>query len=158
MPEALIRLANSHEAEEICHLMLEAFSPYRDLYTEACFDATVLDAARIQDRMEEGPVWVAISKGIVGTCGAVVDGDRLYIRGMAVHPNAQRQGLSRRLLDAAQAYGKKEGCHALWLSTTRFLLASQAAYAAAGFVPAPGPADLHGTPLVSFEKRLDQTV
>jgi GNAT superfamily N-acetyltransferase len=52
---------------------------------------------------------------------------------------------------AADEEARERGLPRLWLSTTPFLHESMALYRHLGFVPAPGPADLEGTPLVSFE-------
>lgn len=150
----MIRRATPADADALHALMLAAFGPYRDQYTDACFDATVIDPARFCRRMDEGPVWVAEDGELFGTVGAKVDERGLYIRGMAVHPKAQRRGVGAQLLAACEAYAHDHGIDTLWLSTTRFLDASARLYEAHGFVPADGPADLHGTPLRSYEKRL----
>ncbi len=131
--------------------MLAAFGPFRDQYTEACFDATVLDPERIVARMEEGPVFVAEANGLVGTIGCMLDDRGLYTRGMAVHPAAQRGGIGRALLDRCKAYAQTMEAPCMWLSTTLFLDASIALYQSYGFHDAPGPGDLGGTPLRSFE-------
>ncbi len=146
----MIRRALVQDAEAIHELMLAAFTPFRAQYTDACFDATVLDPERIRQRMAEGPVWVAEAQGqLLGTVGARVDERGLYVRGMGVHPDARRQGMGRQLLDACAAHADTLGV-GMWLSTTTFLTGSQRLYESFGFVPADGPADLHGTPLVSY--------
>ncbi len=150
-----LRAAVAQDAAAIHRLLVASFTPFQQQYTPACFDATVLDAPRVEARIAEGPAWIAESDGaVVGTVSAKRDARGLYIRGLAVHPEWARMGIARRLLDAATAYGRAIDAPCLWLSTTTFLLASQALYKAAGFHEAPGPADLCGTPLVSFEKPL----
>ncbi len=147
----MIRRALVQDAEAIHAVMLAAFSPFRDQYTDACFDATVLDPERIRSRMSEGPVWVAQADGrIVGTVAATVDDRGVYVRGMGVDPQAHRQGIARRLLEAARDHAEQMGM-GMWLSTTTFLTASQRLYESFGFIPADGPPDLHGTPLVSYQ-------
>lgn len=152
-----IRKATPEDAPAIHALMRDAFGAFEPQYTPGCFDATVLDPVRIAARMQEGPVWVAemdAHDGLVGTVSAVHDERGMYVRGMAVHPDARRQRVGLRLLHVVEGYADGVGAPLLWLSTTTFLDASQALYRAAGFVDAAGPADLHGTPLVSFEKSL----
>ena len=150
-----VHRAGPEDAAAIHALMVAAFTPFQDQYTDGCFDATVLDPVRIRTRMEEGPVWVASAgDSVVGTVGARRDDRGLYIRGMAVHPQAQRQGIGHALLAEVEDHARHHGIDVLWLSTTTFLTASQALYEAAGFRRADGPPDLFGTPLVSFEKRL----
>lgn len=150
----MIRRATPADAQAIHELKLAAFGPFRDQYTDGCFDATVLDAKRIQDRMAEGPVWVWDDGRLLGTVGAKQDARGLYVRGMAVHPDARRQGVGRALLATCVEHASAHGIATLWLSTTLFLDASAALYEANGFVPADGPADLEGTPLRSYERSL----
>lgn len=149
-----MRLATPDDAEAIHQLKLAAFGPFKAQYTPGCFDATVLDAARIRERMAQGPVWVVEDETLLGTLSAVRDDRGLYVRGMAVHPSARRRGIGQQLLSAAEAHARDIGAHCMWLSTTHFLTASQALYRAFGFQDAPGPSDLQGTALVSFEKRV----
>ncbi len=152
-----IRRATPADAPAIHALMLAAFEPFRSQYTEGCYDATVLDPARIRQRMAEGPVWVVEDgpqPGFVGTVSGRADGRGFYVRGMAVHPDARRRGVGRLLLQAAEAHARAEGLACLWLSTTRFLIGSQRLYEGFGFAPAAGPRDLFGVPLVSYEKAL----
>ncbi len=152
-----VRLAAPSDAPALHDLMLAAFDSFRPLYTPGCFDATVLDATRIRKRMAEGPVWVAETEdgAFVGTLAVVEDARGVYLRGMAVHPDARRGGIGRRLLEAAEAFGRDCGAACLWLSTTPFLLGSIALYERFGFVHgAKGPPELFGTPLLSMQKRL----
>ena len=70
-------------------------SEFRALYTDGGFSATALGSDQILDRMLEGPVWVALRGGaVLGTVAAVVKGDSIYIRGMAVLPNAEDRELA----------------------------------------------------------------
>lgn len=151
---AELRRAHEADAEAIHALLATSFASFRPQYTLACFDATVLDAERVRRRIREGPVWVVEGSDLIGTVGAKRDGDRLYVRGMAVHPEARGQGVGHRLLQRCEEHARVQGLSAMWLSTTTFLDASQALYRRFGFEPCDGPADLCGTALVSFEKRL----
>jgi hypothetical protein len=63
---------------------------YQTLYTPAGFAATVPTPDQIKERMNEGPVWVALENGaMLGTVSAVLKDEKLYIRGMAVDPSAR---------------------------------------------------------------------
>ena len=79
-----MRRATPDDAEALHALMRAAFTPFRDQYTDACFDATIIDAPRFRRRMQEGPVWVLDSEGqAVGTVGAKVDDRGLYAAGQS---------------------------------------------------------------------------
>lgn len=152
----VVRRAVPGDAAAVHALLMAAFAVFRPLYTPGCFDATVLDEARVRRRMAEGPVFGAWDGDrLVGTVSAMQDDRGIYVRGMGVHPDARRGGVGRRLLEAVERHARDGGAPALWLSTTPFLTGSIALYRSFGFMPAQGPPDLHGTPLVSFEKRLD---
>lgn len=147
-----IRLAEEPDAEAIHRALFDAFQSFRPLYTPACFDATVLDADRVRQRIREGPVFVAERNGIVGTVGLVEDARGWYLRGLGVRPDAQGHGVATALMHACEAHVRAAGGASIWLSTTTFLDGSIALYQRLGYADAPGPADLHGTALRSFEK------
>ena len=149
-----LRVATPADAPEVHGLLLAAFAPFQGRYTPGCYDATVLDARRVGDRIAQGPVWLVGAGRAVGTLSAVRDASGVYLRGMAVHPSARRQGAGRALLEAAESWARGQRAARLWLSTTPFLTGSIALYRAFGFQAADGPADLHGTALRSFEKPL----
>src|SRR5688500_14327792 len=94
-----IRHATTSDLSEIAAVMHEAFVEYRSLYTEEAFLATTPNAEQLAVRMVEGPVWVAEhDASIVGTVSVVPRGDDLYIRGMAVLPQARGLQLGQLLL------------------------------------------------------------
>jgi N-acetylglutamate synthase-like GNAT family acetyltransferase len=155
MARVVIRQADERDSDAIHALLLVAFTPFRAQYTEGCFDATVLDPTRVAARMAEGPVYVAEQGGtIVGSIGVNLDRRGAYVRGLAVHPAARRAGAGRQLLDACEIWATEQGARAIWLSTTLFLAGSISLYQRSGYDDAPGPDDLRGTPLRSFEKPL----
>ena len=155
MSQVSVRQARSGDEPAIHRVLVAAFESFKPLYTPGCYDATTLDPVRIAERMQEGPVFVAEHEGrIVGTVGVKRDSRGAYVRGMGVDPAVRRLGVGRRLLQACEVWARVQGAPCLWLSTTPFLEGSIALYQMFGFVPAPGPADLFGTPLRSFEKPL----
>jgi ribosomal protein S18 acetylase RimI-like enzyme len=93
----------------------------------------------------------------VGTVSVVLRGERaLYIRGMAVLPQARGQGIGNLLFELIYEYAKEHGCTKLVLSTTPFLDRAIRLYEKLGFVrTGEGPHDLHGTPLFTMEKSID---
>ena len=116
-------------------------------------DATVLDAARITERMREGPVWVALHRGaVVGTAAAVERDRGFYVRGMGVLPSARGRHLGQRLLQTIERHGRGRR---LFLSTTPYLHRAIELYERFGFRRTDaGPHDLFGTPLFTMEKEV----
>lgn len=151
-----IRRAAARDAPRIASLLRDAFAEYEQLYTKAGYKATTPDRDEILARMREGPLWVAVTKArIVGTAAAVHRSNGVYIRSMAVLPEARGLGVGRRLLEKAESFAIGNGCHRLFLSTTPFLDRAIRLYESFGFhaTDAP-PHDLFGTPLFTMEKLL----
>jgi len=150
-----LRLARAGDEIAISSVLLEAFREYLPQYTPAGFAATTPSPTEVLRRIEEGPVWLAmIESDIVGTVSAVLRGERvLYIRGMAVLPQARGLRTGNFLFELIQEYAKEKGCTKLVLSTTPFLDRAIRLYERLGFVRTDeGPDDLHGTPLFTMEK------
>ena len=83
---------------------------FKALYTDGGFAATTPDAEQVLTRMQEGPVWVALREGVVlGTVAAVVKGESVYIRGMAVLPSARGSGVGAALLQLRGRLGRQPG-------------------------------------------------
>jgi N-acetylglutamate synthase-like GNAT family acetyltransferase len=151
-----IRFATLADAQAISTILRQAFVEFEPLYTPGGFAATTPTAEQIEARWDEGPVWIALLDGkIVGTVSAVPKGDSLYIRSMAVLPEARGHHVGERLLDQAESYAHEHGLVRLFLSTTPFLDRAIALYEKYGFQrKSSGPQDLFGTPIFSMEKFL----
>jgi len=149
-----LRLATPADGEAIASVLSKSFAEYEPLYTAEGFTATVLNPERVEARMNEGPVWVAIDEGVVvGTVSVVVKAEGLYIRGMAVDPAARGKSIGRKLLDTAEAFAMRNNCDRLFLSTTPFLDRAIKLYEHYGFRRSDeGPDDLFGTPLFTMIK------
>jgi len=160
MNDSPVQLRRARAGDEIAisSVLLEAFREYLPQYTPAGFAATTPSPSEVLQRMEEGPVWVAmIEPDIVGTVSAVLRGERaLYIRGMAVLPEARGLQIGNLLFELIEEHAKENGCTKLVLSTTPFLDRAIRLYERLGFVRTEeGPDDLHGTPLFTMEKVLE---
>ena len=160
MNDSPVQLRRARAGDEIAisSVLLEAFREYLPQYTPAGFAATTPSPSEVLQRMEEGPVWVAmIEPDIVGTVSAVLRGERaLYIRGMAVLPQARGLQIGNLLFGLIEEHAKEHGCSKLVLSTTPFLDRAIRLYERLGFVRTDeGPDDLHGTPLFTMEKVLE---
>ena len=154
--DVLIRRATSDDASSIASLLHRAFLEYESLYTPEAFAATICTPGKIQERIVEGPVWIALSNEVlVGTAAAVSKGERLYLRGMGVDPAARGGKIGRRLLARAEEFAIENGFEELFLSTTPFLSSAIHLYEQYGFCRSnEGPDDLFGTPLFTMVKTL----
>jgi GNAT superfamily N-acetyltransferase len=151
-----IRRAQLADCAAIADVLYRAFVEFRPLYTEGGFAATALGAEQIGIRIREAPVWVAVRGAVlIGTVSAVKKGDSIYIRGMAVLPDARGSGAGSRLLEQVESWAGAEACKRLFLSTTPFLASAIRLYERAGFRRTDDELhDLFGTPLFTMEKAI----
>ncbi len=149
-----LRLAGPDDASAIAAVLLEAFIDYKPLYTDEGFAATTPKSQEVLARLQEGPLWVAVSAGeIVGTASAVLKSQALYIRGMAVLPVARGRRIGELLLECVERHAIEQNCRRLFLSTTPFLDRAIRLYERFGFRRTnEGPHDLFGTPLFTMQK------
>lgn len=154
-----IKRAAAGDAESIAAILIEAFSEFRNEYTSEAFEAVTPPADEIVRRLEEGPIWVAATNDeIVGTVSAVPEPEWLYIRSMAVRPNAQGLGIGSRLLEAVEAYAVEKGFDRLFLYTTYFSTRAITAYEKYGFIRGRDTTadEWFGTPGLAMEKKLSR--
>jgi ribosomal protein S18 acetylase RimI-like enzyme len=148
-----IRLAEEHDAEAISVTLQAAFAQFEALYTPAAFSATAPTRGQIAERFAEGPIWIAESADkIVGTVATVPQGSELYIRSMAVRPEAQGLGIGERLLNTVEAFAAAHQYRRLLLNTAPFLLAAVQLYERHGFRYTGEQPDLFGTQLLTMAK------
>jgi len=148
--------AGCNDAPAIALVLQAAFAEYECLYTRAAFAATTPPTEEIVRRLGEGPTWIALlHRTVVGTVSAVLREEALYIRSMAVVPEARGRGVGRLLLEQVERYAGERGFRYLELSTTPFLTSAIALYERAGFSQNDGePRQLCGTPLFNMRKVL----
>lgn len=149
-----IRRASLEDTSAIASVLRSAFLSFEHLYTTEAFNATISSSSQIQQRLSEGPIWVATNQStVVGTVSVIDKHGTVYIRGMAVSPTARGLRIGRQLLNTVEEYAGEHGCGRLRLSTTPFLESAIRLYRQCGFVPSShGPDTLFGTPLISMEK------
>ena len=152
-----IRRATAMDVAEMASVLYESFIEYESLYTPEGFAATTPKSDRIQERLSEGPTWVALrDKAIVGTVSALPKEDELYVRSMAILPLARGRGIGKLLLEQVEHFAREHGHARLFLSTTPFLLRAIRLYEHFRFERSDeGLHDLFGTPLFTMSKRLD---
>lgn len=129
-----LRLATPDDSERVADLIYEAFAPFEGEYTAGAFEYTTPKADAIRPRFDEGPIWIAEMDGeAVGTVSGMPDGERFYIRSMAIKPTAQRGGIGQKLLDALERYAREQRFEKLYLYTTYVLPGAQRLYEKNGF-------------------------
>ena len=133
-PEVNVRLAVPDDSETVASLLYEAFVPFRSEYTDGAFEYTTPKADAIRPRFDEGPIWIAeVDSEPVGTVSGMREGERFYIRSMAIKPSAQRGGIGQKLLDALEAHARENGFEKLYLYTTPVLPGGKRLYEKNGF-------------------------
>jgi ribosomal protein S18 acetylase RimI-like enzyme len=153
-PKIQIRVAKAADVDSIAAVLYESFAEYESLYTGEAFAATTPTSAQLNKRLCMGPIWVALLNGkIVGTVSAAPENDALYIRSMAILPEARGNRIGERLLKEIEDYAVFHNCQRLYLTTTPFLERAIRLYEKFGFI-CRGSDDLFGTPLLRMEKSL----
>ena len=125
----VIKLATRDDAETVAGLLLKAFLPFRAEYTDGAFEYTTASADVIRERFDEGPIWLAERDGVaIGTVSGLPEGERFYIRSMAIDPLAQRSGVGQLLLKTLETHARDAGFMRLYLYTTFVLPGAKRLY------------------------------
>jgi len=110
-----VRVAAPADRESARAVSHAAFQSLRAVYRPTG-DAVKRQAART----EEGVRWIAERAGvIVGTAQAAEHRDHIHIMGLAVHPDHQRQGIARRLVERLADEASGLGFSVIALDTIR---------------------------------------
>lgn len=150
-----IRAAEPEDVNSIARILAESFAEYESFYTPQAYSATVPFVDEIKKRFCREIIWVAeCGERVVGTVSAVPKKDSLYIRSMAITPEARGNGIGERLLNEIENYAVALNYRKLFLNTTPFLKRAIRLYEKFGFVRR-GSDDLFGTPLLTMEKSLE---
>jgi N-acetylglutamate synthase-like GNAT family acetyltransferase len=129
-----VRLATQDDSAEISWVLLNAFGQNKESYTPEAFEIVTPSTDSIAERFDEGPQWVAeIDDEIVGTVSLTTEPEGLYIRSMAVRPDAQGQGVGHELLDAVNGYADESEHDRIFLYTTYFVPGAKEMYEKHGF-------------------------
>ncbi len=156
MKTVAVRKAQPSDAAEMAAVLARSFAEYEALYTPDAFAATTPKSDEIRRRFSEGEMWVAtLEERIVGTVSVIPENESLYIRSMAILPEARATGLGERLLIEIENFAVAGGYRRLFLCTTPFLHRAIRLYERFGFaVSSESPQELKGTPLVTMSKKL----
>jgi ribosomal protein S18 acetylase RimI-like enzyme len=100
-------------------------------------------------------VFVAVAgEDIVGTIGCKIDGREGHLRGMAVLPEWQGEGVALGLLRAAEGELQARGCDHVTLDTTEPLRRAVRFYEKHGFKATGRVSDFFGMKLFEYSKPL----
>ncbi len=134
MNNVIIQNASIADATRISKVLLDSFIQFKSFYTPEAFAATTVSADEVLKRIEEGNVWVAVKdEHIIGTVAVVKQGNDLYIRGMAVLPEARGLQIGWKFLEHIQQYAMENNFKSLFLSTTPYLPSAIHLYKKFGF-------------------------
>jgi ribosomal protein S18 acetylase RimI-like enzyme len=149
-----VRQAGIRDTAVIRSILLRSFREFRSYYTPVGFAATVPRRRQIAARLHEGPIWIALQRERpVGTISVVEYCEELYIRGLAVAPEARGQGIGRLLLGVGENYAREGGLRSLRLRTASFLTAAVRTYERLGYQRlGHGLDDYHGVPVFTMVK------
>ena len=91
------------------------------------------DSIRTQLNDPRHAWWGAQQHTLVGFAHASVDDADCKLDKLYVHPDSQRQGIGRALLDAVRDWAQEQGARRLWLQVNRDNTQALAAYRQYGF-------------------------
>jgi GNAT superfamily N-acetyltransferase len=114
----------------------ESSFPQDDL-PEALRGASLTSDAELADALAQGLLWCALDGGgeVIGYAIALWLGRDLHLDEIDVHPDHQRRGVGRALIDTLRAHAEAHGARRLTLTTFRFVPWNMPWYARLGFVP-----------------------
>jgi [ribosomal protein S18]-alanine N-acetyltransferase len=153
-----VRRAAAGDLGAVVSCLAEAFEPFRAAYTHAAFEDTVPTLDGMRRRLVEMTILVAEAgpAGVVGTIAhQVVRAGEGHLRGMAVLPGYQGQGVAGRLLLAAEADLRAAGCARVTLDTTEPLERAIRFYRRNGYAPTGVVTDFFGMRLHEYAKELE---
>ncbi len=129
-----VRFASAADSSVISEVLFAAFSVFEHEYTPKAFVIVTPSADEVATRFAEGPIWVAELDGkVIGTVSVTNEPEGLYIRSMAVHPDAQGVGVGHRLLDSVDEYYQSGNIDRIFLYTTYFVPGAKELYEKHGF-------------------------
>lgn len=156
-PEVTIRLADEADAKDVSKILLEAFDVYRRFYTDEAFAYVTPKSTEVEGRFAEGPIWLAEIDGkAVGTVSMTTEPEGLYMRSMAVLPEAQGRGVGHKLLEAVDEWAAGTDQERIFLYTTYFVPGAKEMYEKHGFerVRDTTADEWYGTPGLEMDKRI----
>jgi ribosomal protein S18 acetylase RimI-like enzyme len=139
--------------------MAAAFAPYREEYTPAAFADTIPTTAQVLKRILTMRVMVASSANdatrVLGTLSALsVDAGHAHLRGMAVAPEFQGNGVAKALLNAIERELQAQGLERITLDVAAPLRRAKQFYERNGFRRTGRVNSFFGMKVYEYEKPL----
>ncbi|MFB9775865.1 ribosomal protein S18-alanine N-acetyltransferase [Brevibacterium otitidis] len=128
---AVIRRMRWFDIAPIAALDADIFGA--DAWSEAYFWSELAAPGRHFIVLDDASKDTATSPGLLGFAGLSVSGPQADILTIASHPDARRQGIGRRLLDALLDYARAHDVEAVHLDVRADNTAAQAMYESYGF-------------------------
>ena len=153
-----VRIADPEDSIAIAEVLREAFGAYRDEYTDEAFAVVTSSPEEIAKRFDEGPQWVALLDAkVVGTVSVTVEDGDLYVRSMAVAPDAQGHGIGHKLLDVIDEYAAGTDFERIFLYTTYFSERAKELYEKHGYawVRDTTADEWYGVPGLEMDKKIE---
>jgi len=147
-----------NDSQQIHEVLLYAFEPYRILYTEEAFNATVVSTGNLVKRIEaeKYEVITALYRGKI--CGTVsvkkTRNENLYVASMAVLPEYHGNGIGYKLLEEAEKTALQKDCKKIVLETSEPITNAIRLYEKFGFKRTGKIRDWFGVPIFKMMKRL----
>jgi predicted N-acetyltransferase YhbS len=154
-----VSLAAKEDAAEISWVLINAFGAHRENYTPEAFQAVTPDTDKVVQRFDEGPQWVAeIDSEIVGTVSVTTEPEGLYIRSMAVSPNAQGHGIGHKLMEAVNKFANDSEHTRIFLYTTYYVPGAKQFYETHGYkwVRDTAAEEWFGTPGLEMDRTIEK--
>jgi N-acetylglutamate synthase-like GNAT family acetyltransferase len=124
------RAAEPADAENIAHLVNDAFRPERFF-----IDADRINPEKVRALLEKGKFLLAEEAGNLIACVYMeLRGERGYFGLLAVDPARQRAGMGSRLIEAAEDYCRAAGCRFMDLTTVNLRKELPGYYRQRGYV------------------------
>lgn len=152
----MVRKATLADSDAILHCLAEAFAPFREEYSPEAFTDTVLTRETLAERFQRMTIYVAEVEGrIVGTIAGLYLPEKRkgHIRGMAVVPQYQGQGVAEQLLMSVEAGLSAAGAKRITLNTTAPLQRAMRFYERNGYQPTGRSRDFFGMTLYEYAKQ-----
>ncbi len=157
--DVAVRFATKADSPDIAWVLLQAFGGIREHYTVQAFEVVTPAPDEVEKRFAEGPMWVAeLGDEIVGTVSLTTEPEGLYVRSMAVLPEAQGHGIGHKLLDALHEHAANSEVDRIFLFTLPFQKGARAIYEGLGYtwVRDTTAEEWYGVPGLEMEKFLNQ--